>query len=76
MSITEKKRAWQEGLVQKTLAKAPERRETFTTGSGIEVDRCATPTYDYPGYDEKLAVDLAIGLVEPANEAALRHHAL
>jgi len=54
MSISEKKRAWEEGLVKKSLAKAPERREEFSTGSGIELERCATPDFDYPGYDDNL----------------------
>ncbi|UFS68522.1 methylmalonyl-CoA mutase family protein [Geomonas sp. RF6] len=54
MSISDKKRAWEEGAVQKSLAKAPERRETFSTGSAIEVQRCATPDYDYPDFQEKL----------------------
>ncbi len=34
---------WEEGVVEKSLARFPERRQTFTTGSNMEVDRLYTP---------------------------------
>ncbi|HAE92486.1 acyl-CoA mutase large subunit family protein [Tissierella praeacuta] len=34
---------WDNGVVKKSLAKFPERKEKFTTGSNIEVDRLYTP---------------------------------
>ncbi|MCM0080152.1 methylmalonyl-CoA mutase family protein [Geomonas sp. Red32] len=53
MSISEKKQAWQQ-IVDKSLAKAPERQSSFKTSSDVEVDRCYTPGFDYPGYEEQL----------------------
>ena len=54
MSISEKKKAWQETVVTKNVAKAPERNNEFRTTSGIEMERCFTPVFDYPGYEDKL----------------------
>jgi methylmalonyl-CoA mutase N-terminal domain/subunit len=54
MSITDKKNAWNDSVVAKNIAKAPERRQEFTTTSAIEVERCFTPDFDYPGYEENL----------------------
>ena len=34
---------WEQGLLSKTLAKSPERRERFETVSGREVDRLYMP---------------------------------
>lgn len=42
VDLIEMKRAWQE-KVKAGLAKRPERKETFQTSSGIEVERCYTP---------------------------------
>jgi len=53
MSISEKKQAWQ-NLAEKSIAKAPERKATFRTTSELEVERCYTPDFDYPQYDEQL----------------------
>ena len=54
MSIAEKKQAWQEKTVDKNLAKAPERKAEFRTTSNIDMERCFTPGFDYPGYEENL----------------------
>jgi len=49
------KEKWEEGMVKKSLTKAPERRQTFTTISGYPVERLYTPM-DNAGldYEEKL----------------------
>ncbi|BBA71703.1 methylmalonyl-CoA mutase [Geobacter sulfurreducens] len=55
MSISEKKQAWQDTVVAKNIAKAPERKPEFRTTSGIEMERCFTPAFEgYEGYEEKL----------------------
>jgi methylmalonyl-CoA mutase N-terminal domain/subunit len=54
MSIADKKKIWQETVVAKNIAKAPERKEQFLTTSDIDMERCFVPGYDYPGYDEQL----------------------
>ncbi|MGC8781415.1 MAG: acyl-CoA mutase large subunit family protein, partial [Anaerolineae bacterium] len=41
--IAERKAAWESQTVARVLARAPERRAEFTTGSGIPVERLATP---------------------------------
>ncbi len=53
MSIQESKKAWQE-RAEKGLAKSPERKKGFSTTSNLEMDRCFTPGFDYPGYEEQL----------------------
>jgi methylmalonyl-CoA mutase N-terminal domain/subunit len=53
MSISDKKKKWQES-VEKSLTKAPERQKEFRTSSGIEVERCFIPEFEYPGYAENL----------------------
>ena len=55
MSIKESKQKWNE-KVGKMVAKSPERTEKFLTTSNIEMERCFTPGFDYPGYDEQLAL--------------------
>ncbi len=47
--------AWQEKL-DKLLAKRPERKEKFTTLSGLEVDRLYLPRHPEPDYLEKLGL--------------------
>ena len=37
------KEKWEEGPVKKTLSRAPERREVFTSISNIPVERLYTP---------------------------------
>jgi methylmalonyl-CoA mutase, N-terminal domain len=54
MSISDSKKAWQDGTVAKNIAKAPERMEEFRTSSNIEMERCFTPGFEYPGYAENL----------------------
>ena len=53
MSISDKKKAWQES-VEKSLAKAPERQKEFRTSSDIELERCFIPDFEYPEYEENL----------------------
>ena len=49
------KKQWTEGPVEKATSRFPERKEKFTTGSNLEVDRLYTPVdvEDFD-YDEKL----------------------
>jgi methylmalonyl-CoA mutase N-terminal domain/subunit len=54
MSISKSKKNWQETVVAKNIAKSPERKPDFRTTSNIEQERCFTPGFDYPGYDEQL----------------------
>ncbi len=54
MSIVDKKKNWQETVVAKNIAKAPERKPRFLTSSNIEMERTFTPEFEYPGYDEQL----------------------
>ncbi|SNB47332.1 methylmalonyl-CoA mutase [Geobacter sp. DSM 9736] len=54
MSLKEKKKSWQESVVAKNIAKAPERKPSFTTTSGIEMERCFTPDFEYPQYEDNL----------------------
>jgi methylmalonyl-CoA mutase N-terminal domain/subunit len=54
MSITDTKKKWQDTIVAKNIAKAPERKPTFLTTSNIEMERCFTPGFEQPGYDEAL----------------------
>ena len=53
MSIAEKKKAWSERVIA-GLAKRGERKAEFRTSSNIEVERCFTPGFEYPGYEETL----------------------
>ncbi len=55
MSISDKKQAWEE-KVAKGLTKAPERRKEFNTSSDLTMERCFTPGFDYPGYEEQLGL--------------------
>ena len=55
MSINDNKQKWNE-KVAKSIAKSPERMEKFLTSSNIEMERCFTPGFDYPGYDEQLGL--------------------
>jgi methylmalonyl-CoA mutase N-terminal domain/subunit len=54
MSISDKTKEWNETVVAKNMAKAPERAVEFRTSSNIEMERCFTPGFDYPGYEEHL----------------------
>ena len=53
MSIQERKEKWK-AVVTKNLARSPERMKKFLTTSNIELERCFTPGFDYPGYEEQL----------------------
>jgi len=55
MSINESKQKWNE-KVSNMVAKSPERTEKFLTTSNIEMERCFTPGFDYPGYEEQLGL--------------------
>jgi methylmalonyl-CoA mutase N-terminal domain/subunit len=48
------KKAWEEGLLKKTLERHPERQKRFETLSGIEVDRVYLPEDGNEEYLEKL----------------------
>ncbi|HEY6839098.1 MAG TPA: methylmalonyl-CoA mutase family protein [Geobacteraceae bacterium] len=54
MSIADKKKNWQETVVAKNIAKAPERKAEFRTTSNIDIERCFTPAFDDPAYDAQL----------------------
>lgn len=41
--IKESQKKWQENMVDKSIARFPERKEEFTSVSGLEVDRLYTP---------------------------------
>ncbi|MCC7451807.1 MAG: methylmalonyl-CoA mutase family protein [Anaerolineae bacterium] len=57
-SITDAKQQWEDTTVAASLKKAPERKETFLTSSGIELERLYTPddsiTSDNTPYQESL----------------------
>jgi methylmalonyl-CoA mutase, N-terminal domain len=53
MSISESKQAW-EKAAEKSIAKAPERMNPFRNSSDIEVERCYSTEFEYPGYEEQL----------------------
>jgi methylmalonyl-CoA mutase N-terminal domain/subunit len=53
MGIQERKDKWK-AVVAKNIARSPERMEKFLTTSNIELERCFTPGFDYPGYEEQL----------------------
>lgn len=54
MNISDKKQQWTNGTVAKNIARSPERKTDFTTTSNIELERCFTPDFEYPGYEENL----------------------
>jgi methylmalonyl-CoA mutase N-terminal domain/subunit len=54
MSISDKKQQWVDGIVAKNIARAPERKQEFRTTANIEMERCFTPGFEYPGYEEQL----------------------
>ena len=48
MSISDKTKEWNETVVAKNMAKAPERAVEFRTTSNIEMERCFTPGIRLP----------------------------
>jgi methylmalonyl-CoA mutase N-terminal domain/subunit len=48
MKKKEQHRKWEEDILQPALDKFPERKESFTTGSGIPLPRVALPAEDQP----------------------------
>lgn len=53
--IKKSKKQWEEKTLEKTLSRFPERKEKFTSGSGLEVDRLYTPeNIENFDYDEEL----------------------
>jgi methylmalonyl-CoA mutase N-terminal domain/subunit len=48
MSKDRKHKKWEEDILQPALDKFPERKESFTTGSGIPLPRVALPAEDQP----------------------------
>lgn len=54
MSISEKKKVWQETVVAKNISRAPERKPDFRTTSNIDIERCFTPVFEQPDYEEQL----------------------
>ena len=56
--IKKAKKEWTEGKVEKAISRFPERKEKFTTGSNLEVDRLYTPAdiEDFD-YEEKLGLE-------------------
>lgn len=55
MGLDDSKQKWQE-TVAKNIAKSPERSQEFRTTSNIEMERCFTPDFEYPGYEEQLGL--------------------
>ena len=55
MGIKDSKQKWNE-KVAKSLTKSPERMDPFLTSSNIEMERCFTPDFEYPGYEEQLGL--------------------
>ena len=55
MSISESKKAWQK-TAEKSMTKSPERKSSFRNSSDIEIERCYTPEFDYPEYEEELGL--------------------
>lgn len=51
MSLLDKFNHWEQTLVDKTIKRFPERKETFTTSSDIEVKRLYTPDDTQQSYD-------------------------
>ena len=54
MSIQNEKARWSATTVKKVVDKRAERKQAFRTTSGLEMERCFTPTFEEPGYNEKL----------------------
>jgi methylmalonyl-CoA mutase N-terminal domain/subunit len=53
-NVQEAKEQWAKKTLQPALRRFPERREDFTTGSGLPIERLYLPTDPDPDYTEKL----------------------
>jgi methylmalonyl-CoA mutase, N-terminal domain len=56
MSIQEHKKRWESATLKKVIDKRAERKKTFRTSSGIEMERVFIPSHEEPGYTEKLGL--------------------
>ena len=56
MSIQDEKIRWEKTTLKKVLDKRSERKESFETTSGIEVERVFLPAAEDPSYPEKLGL--------------------
>ena len=56
MSIQDEKIRWEKTTLKKVLDKRSERKESFETTSGIEVERVFLPEAEDPSYPEKLGL--------------------
>jgi methylmalonyl-CoA mutase N-terminal domain/subunit len=54
MTLESEKERWEEETLKATLKRYPERREDFTTSSGIRMPRLLVPEDPDPDYEEKL----------------------
>lgn len=52
--LDDAKREWEHRTLRQILERYPERKESFETTSGLEVDRLYLPDYDDPDYLEKI----------------------
>ena len=52
--LDDAKREWEQRTLRQILERYPERKESFETTSGLEVDRLYLPDYDDPDYLEKI----------------------
>ena len=53
-TLQEKKKQWEDTTVAKVNKRFPELKASFSTSSGLPVDRLCIPSFDEPSYMEKL----------------------
>ncbi|HRQ40479.1 MAG TPA: methylmalonyl-CoA mutase family protein [Chloroflexota bacterium] len=51
--LTDRKREWEERVLNPTRTRFPERKSPFSTSSGIKIDPIYLPPYPEPDYEEK-----------------------
>ncbi|BCA81119.1 methylmalonyl-CoA mutase family protein [Desulfuromonas sp. AOP6] len=56
MSIQDQKKHWEATTLKKVIDKAKERREDFSTTSGLEMERVFLPDFEWQSYEEKLGL--------------------
>ena len=68
-TIAERKVEWEDEVVSRTLARAPERKPKFETSSGIPVERLYTPDDAAPNAQSRAVggADPALGTPPPSN---------